>query len=370
MRLVILSLLCIGSVARADNFNQGLTSYRRSDFSAAERAFLRVLQEGVNRATRAKVYKYIGLSQYMLGRKSDASNSFRSALRFDPMTELYPNEVLDSSVIEFFLQIKQDSKKKPATTMPRRPPVRKTPLAKKKPYVPKVPMTSGRRPAVRGKAMTKQSPAKRVSKKTPAKSSATKQRKSTDSLFGTKKPKKITFGNKKNRQPPAGANRRANNLLLPSNKKLSASSSGGVTALHFMPFGIGQFVNDSRLAFPLLALQTGALGCGVWMFLLALDRENERDTDSNYKEALDRKGTGSEQDQKNDKDYIEKYNAYVDEPKILSYVCAGSFAALWIGGTIEAIINRPLGEKYSVFIPKLHYRLDDHTVTLAWRIPW
>ena len=378
MRLVILLLLCIGSVARADNFNQGLTSYRRSDFSAAERAFLRVLQEGVNRATRAKVYKYVGLSQYMLGRKSDASNSFRSALRFDPMTELYPNEVLDSSVIEFFLQIKQDSKKKPATTMPRRPPVRKTPLAKKKPYVPKVPMTGNRRPVVRGKTATKQSPAKRVvTKRPPAKASATKQRKSTDSLFGTKKPKKITFGSKKTRQPTTGANRRGN-LLLPSNKKLATSSGGGVTALHFMPFGIGQFVNDSRLAFPLLALQTGALGCGIWAFISYNNRQVERDGDAGYKEALDRKGTDQEVkcdssvggDCESDKQYLEKYKVYVDEPKYWLIGCGGSFALLWIGGTIEAIINRPLGEKYGALIPKLHYRLDDHTVTFAWRIPW
>ena len=364
MRLVILLLLSLGSVARADNFNQGLTSYRHSNFSAAEQAFLKVLQEGVNRATRAKVYKYVGLSQYMLGRKADAGKSFRSALRFDPMTELYPNEVLDSSVIEFFLQIKQDSRKRsPATSqVPRRPPVRK-PLAKKKPYVPRVPMTGGRRPAVRGKATTRQPPAKRViSKKPAAKSSTTKQRQSTDSLFGTKKPKRISFG-KKTRQP-AGDNRRSNNLLLPSNKKLSSSSSSGITVLHFMPFGIGQFVNDSRWGLPLLVGQTGTLGCAAWMFLLALDRENERDTDPNYKKSL------AQKEEEEFKKYLEDYDAYVDEPKFWSYICAGGFATLWIGGTIEAILNRPLGEKYGAIIPELHYHPGDSSVALAWRIPW
>ena len=262
--------------------------------------------------------------------------------------------------------------------MPRRPPVRKKPLAKKKPYVPKVPMTSGgRRPTVRGKS-TQSSARRVVGKKPPAKASATKQRKSTNSLFGTKKPKKISFGSKKNRQPATSDNRRGNNLLLPSNKKISSSSSGGITALHFMPFGIGQFVNDSRWGLPLLAAQTGALGCSVWAFFSSNNRQVERDEDKGYQEALNRKGTDQEvkcndptdTTCESDKDYLEKYKVYVDEPKYWLYGCAGSFAALWIGGTIEAIINRPLGERYGSLIPELYYHLDDHTVTLAWRIPW
>ena len=362
MRLIVL-LLCFSSVARADNFDRGLKSYRHSDFGAAERAFLKVLQEGVNRATRAKVYKYIGLSQYMLGRKADAGNSFRSALRFDPLTELYPNEALDSSVLEFFLQIKQENRRKAPTTskLPRRPPVRK-PLAKKKPYVPRIPMTGGQRATVRGKPTTRQSPAKRVvTKRPPTKTPTTRQRKSTDNLFGTKKPKKITFGSKKNRQPTTGDNRRSNNLMLPSNKKLSAGSGGGITALHFMPFGIGQFVNDSRWGFPLLVGQIGALGCASLMYMVAIDRENDPGY-TGVKEAPNK--TVAE------KDYIEKYEAYANEPKIISYICAGGFATLWIGGMIEAIINRPLSEKYGALIPELHYHPGDSSVTLAWRIPW
>ena len=68
----------------------------------AEQAFQEVLRGGVNRSTRAKIYKFIGLSQYMQGRKKEAAESFHSALKYDSLTELFPDEVLDSLVIEFF----------------------------------------------------------------------------------------------------------------------------------------------------------------------------------------------------------------------------------------------------------------------------
>lgn len=368
MRLVVVLLFCFGSVALADNFNQGLKSYRHSNFSAAERAFLRVLQEGVNRATRAKVYKYIGLSQYMLGRKGDASSSFRSALRFDPLTELYPNEVLDSSVLEFFLQIKQESRKKPPPTAVRRPPVRK-PLAKKplvkKPYVPRVPMAGERRSAVRGKPAVRQPATKRViSKKPPTKTPITKHRKSTDGLFGTKKPKRISFG-KKTRQPTARDNRSNNSLLLPSNKKLSTSSSGGVTALHFMPFGAGQFVNNSQFALPFLLAQSATLLTGGFMLLQFIDRKDEMEADEGYQVTKNLSEKNLEQ-----KEYLKEYDAYVNEPKLWSYVSLAGFGVLWAGSVVEAIVNRPLVDRYGVLVPDVHYRPNDSSLAFVWQIPW
>ena len=116
------------STGYGQSFDRGLKLYRRADFNGAEQAFQEVLRKGVNRSTRAKIYKFIGLSQYMQGRKKEATESFHSALKYDPLTELFPDEVLDSAVIEFFLQIKQDRRRRGGRVVAT-PPVQRYPSA-------------------------------------------------------------------------------------------------------------------------------------------------------------------------------------------------------------------------------------------------
>ena len=153
----------------ANSYDRGLKLYRRADFKGAESAFLDVLRGGVNRATRSRVYKYIGLSQYMLGRKNEARASFHSALKYNPKIEIYPDDVFDSSLLEFFLQIKQDSKRglRVVTSPPPRrttaakvapPPITKKPASRK--VVSAKPIKSGKQ-GLRGKRQV----AKRKDKK-------------------------------------------------------------------------------------------------------------------------------------------------------------------------------------------------------------
>lgn len=88
--------------APAQSLAAGEVKYRKGDFAGAEKSLQQALPRTRNPREKAKVYKFLGISQYMQGNKSGASTSFRSALGNDPGLSVSPDEVLDESIISAF----------------------------------------------------------------------------------------------------------------------------------------------------------------------------------------------------------------------------------------------------------------------------
>ena len=398
--LLAASLFSAGSYA--NSYDRGIKLYRRADFKGAERAFLDVLRGGANRATKGRIYKYIGLCQYMMGRKKEARVSFHSALKNDPKTEIFPNEALDSSVLEFFLQIKQDSKKGIGVVASPPPASKRYPshgkAAAKKRTAPKqaprraataktAPKQAPRRAATAKTAprpVAKKPPNKKATTAKPSKSSrqntrdkrqVAKKKAKKDNLFTgkTKKPPRVIFRDKNGStdQPQEPSD----SLLLPPGSDSDSSYYSSTSNLwHFLPFGVGQYMNDNyKLGHAFAA--AGILTLGSFVFYLYTTQAEQQTLDEYYEGKAFDEQTLDRNDEKYQAHFAEwdnlitEWEDYVAALRLYSYLSLAGFVAVWAGGVVEAILNRPSLREYSLLVPKVHYRHDfqGHQFALLWQ---
>ena len=66
---------------------------------------------------------------------------------------------------------------------------------------------------------------------------------------------------------------------------------------------------------------------------------------------------------------ITEWEDYVGALKLYSYLSLAGFAAVWAGGVVEAMVNRPETQNYSLLVPKVHYGYDyqGHQFALLWK---
>lgn len=95
-------LMLFASHAFGQTLQQGLQEYKRGQFKNAEASLSKALPKAKNPGEKSQILKYLGISQYMLGRKPDAGKSFHDALAANPKISISPDEVLDESVVQFF----------------------------------------------------------------------------------------------------------------------------------------------------------------------------------------------------------------------------------------------------------------------------
>jgi hypothetical protein len=130
----VVAMLCMGillccavlqsSPIVAQSFNAGNKLYTKGDFKAAANAFKAALKNESSPMEKAKLHKYAGICEYMLGKTDLAGNNFKKALKLNPAISISQNEVLDESVIGFFNKSKTEvASARPAPAAPR--PVRK-----------------------------------------------------------------------------------------------------------------------------------------------------------------------------------------------------------------------------------------------------
>ena len=296
--VVILVASLFSAAGHANSYDRGIKLYRRADFRGAEHAFLDVLRGGANRATKGRVYKYIGLSQYMLGRKKAARASFHSALKYDSKTEIYPNEALDSSVLEFFLQIKQDSKKG-IGVIASPPPVSKSypshgKAITSKRNTPKAAPKSPSRRVTAAKVTPKHAAKKSTSKRestakstksgkqnTRGKRQVAKKKANKNNLFTgkAKKPPRVIFNEK---GKTSKQQTRSGQLLLPPGADRGSHYYREDSDLwRFLPFGVGQYMNDNyKLGHAFAA--AGILTLGSFIFYMSRMREDQVTLDNFY----------------------------------------------------------------------------------------
>ncbi|MDE3269604.1 MAG: hypothetical protein OYH77_04910 [Pseudomonadota bacterium] len=384
--LVVLLALTVSSALYANNFDKGLNHYRTANFVQAKIEFQNALREGSSRSGYGKIYKYLGLSQYMLGETKAAKASFGYALHYDPRVELYPNEVLDSSVLEFFLDIKQKlkgkapaprqakkavaskAKKKPARTVAKpavksvaKPPVAAVPklgTSRKPKKVVAAPVkrrtTVHKRPKVHKKTHQKHQQTRQVAKPRPS-TPAAKKKKQPNMFYAKKPPKVIILDNSgAQKQPKKRGHSSYQDLLpVPSQQTKAVRVSGGISAWSFFPFGAGQYAAGRYKLGHVFAL--GSVGSLVsaglfYYFFLEQNGNYERLIASEkYRSCMASEKCRKHKDNKTGKtlaESVEAINTDATMNQIGMWSSFGAFGLFWIGGAIEAVANRPTPIRY------------------------
>ena len=127
LTVAILPLPHVTPAALAQSYAQGYDRYTRGDFKGAETSLQQALSRTSGSAAKAKVYKLLGIVQYMTGKKSNAEQSFETAVSLDPSTTVGNDEVLDESVVPFFNAAKAKVKSAPQAKAARAAPQAKAP---------------------------------------------------------------------------------------------------------------------------------------------------------------------------------------------------------------------------------------------------
>lgn len=269
---LILTLLVWSLPAKAQTFEDGYQSYVRNQFPVAELQFKSALKKVSSDEERGIILKFIGICQFMRGDKKNAGNSFFQAVGFDRSLSIDTEEVLDPSVISFFNSIKS-----------RVPP---EPKRKPKPAVAETPP-----PPV------KQAPPPQAA--APVKKKV-KKKKKTDSAMAI--------------HNDIGFEKRE--------RKLSV--------MHFLPFGMPQFANDSMiLGIGIAGLQGYAIYSMFDADKVIKDREGLNTLVRDKPDLTDDQRTT----------FYKENNAYVDELKKQKNLAIAGFGALWVISVAEGIIN-------------------------------
>lgn len=266
------------SILRAQTFEDGYQSYMRNQFPVAELQFRNALKQAQAKEDRAFILKFIGICQYMRGDKKGAGSTFYQSLSSDPNVTIDEEEVLDSSVVGYFMSVKSKWMKDQQGAMGRSSAQTTAPPAR-------VPAETA----------------------TPAPSSPPKS---------TRHRRRVA---KKAPPPPAPP---------PEVKE----SDGKTSWLHVLPFGSGQFYNGSYL------LGTGfALAEAYSLYRISsLDQRIVEQRSLNFEVQNESRITNEEKEQ-----FFKENGQFISELKAERSLAIAAFFGLWAIGITEAIINAP-----------------------------
>ena len=89
----------------AQDYTAGLTQFRKGQFAAAEKTFTALLPTTTDAKELAKLYKFIGICEYMEGKRLESAASFRHAKGLDASIKLTDKDIIDESILDFFASI-------------------------------------------------------------------------------------------------------------------------------------------------------------------------------------------------------------------------------------------------------------------------
>jgi len=292
--------IMLSSRGGAQTFEEGYQSYMRNQFPVAEFQFRSALKKAKTKEDRAFIQKFMGICQFMRGDKKSAANTFYEALGSDRNVTIDEEEVLDPGVVAFFNVIKTRWSSSPEGLAAAKGPAHQgTALAPKNPgapLAPGVPKTTAQEPLPAAKVAVQET--KPASPATVPAEPKTKKKKIKEAL-STSKPEEV---------------------------------SRIFSWMHLMPFGLGQFHNESYFLGSAVALGQ-VYSLYQYQFLssqIIKEQKQNREVEENPNVLQSRK----------DEFLLENAN-YISGLKKDRDTSGTLFAALWVGGVIEAYISAP-----------------------------
>ncbi|MDD9952506.1 MAG: tetratricopeptide repeat protein [Zetaproteobacteria bacterium] len=116
--LLAMLIFILPNPAVAQSYKHGYHFYVRGQYSAAERAFQEALTRAPGMTERARLHKWLGICQYMLGKRQVSAINLRAALKINPRTTISKAEVNDETIISFFNDIRGQSNITTTTKIP------------------------------------------------------------------------------------------------------------------------------------------------------------------------------------------------------------------------------------------------------------
>ncbi len=119
--IAVVALIFIGdpSSVHAQSFERGYKAFQDGNYRKARKYLIRGIKRTRDRYDKALMYKLLGISEYNLGRKSAASNSFKKAVRLDPAIKISRSESRNRRIVSLFKKIKSRSSSRKGSQMAR-----------------------------------------------------------------------------------------------------------------------------------------------------------------------------------------------------------------------------------------------------------
>jgi len=380
LRIFLTVFLFLSHTAFSQSYSTGYKKYVKGDFAGAENAFKIALNKNQSDAEKARLYKMIGISQYMQGKRIAAESSFQQAKTMNPYINISASEVLDDSIIPFFNTVRPAAPKNN-----RRPaPVESVTTLKIYANVPRATVTvDGVRLGIIGKPL-KVSPGihevtvgapgyQPVSQPIDIKAGETNNlsitlkkavaappkevkkqevdppkpvpapKKVTEAPESKTKKERIKKSRKKSKISKSQSGKKVSKKKRKRRKKSSKSKPSPV--VYLMPFGVPQYMNDrTGLGIVFSTVQAGGLIYGIIQYLASeklvtetnaeitrLDEERAKITDLAQQQADQEKAVA----------YQEEQQAKIDKLFIQYWIGFGTFGAAWAASTIKAFISGP-----------------------------
>jgi tetratricopeptide (TPR) repeat protein len=128
LRLLLILILPLSASGKTPAYKQGLQHYAKGEFDKAIQSLQTALKKKPNKSEKVKIYKYIGLSLYTLGRQAEAGKNFEQCLATDPTCSIEAKEALDESVLPFFQNLKRGINERKNVPKPKTRILVKTPI--------------------------------------------------------------------------------------------------------------------------------------------------------------------------------------------------------------------------------------------------
>jgi hypothetical protein len=307
--------LMFAGQSQAQTFEEGYQSYMRNQFPVAELQFRAAVKKARTKEDRAFIQKFIGICQFMRGDKKAAANSFFEALSYDRNITIDEEEVLDPGVVSFFAVIKTRWLNTPEGRAATAPP----PAPAAKPATPPpVAVAQAPKPPVQEAPAPKAVP--QEAKAAPA---------------PVEKPKKK------------------------KTKDAAKADEGGrmISWMHFMPFGLGQFHNESYL----LGSAFAAGQVFAIYQVMSLDKQITDEKAQNQEVANNPNILQADKDQ-----FLLENSGYIDGLTSDKSNAATAFAALYVAGVAQALIFAPRHPAADDAGPETSKKRRRNPISTAW----
>ncbi len=307
--------LMFGGEAKAQTFEEGYQSYMRNQFPVAELQFRAAVKKAKTKEDRAFIQKFIGICQFMRGDKKSAAASFTEALNSDRNITIDEEEVLDPGVVAFYAVIKTRWLNSPEGRA-----AAAAPAAVAKPAA-AAPVAVAPAP----KAAVQEAPQ-------PAKAPAAEPK---AAAVPVEKPKKKKV--KESAKPEEG--------------------SRMISWMHFMPFGLGQFHNDSYLLGSAFAV--GQV-YSLYQYM-SLDKQISDERAQSDEVAANPNILQAEKDK-----FLLDNAGYIDGLTSDKNTAATTFAALYVIGVAQSLIFAPRHPAVDDSGPETSKKPRRNPISTAW----